>query len=634
VGNFKKSKRIFILAGICLPVLLMSGALTSCIGPAPAGEEQTTTGPASITVSPEESYNPVMTQHTIIAEVLTGNGGPAENTTVVWILNRFPDAVGDVVSAYQEQRDAPRDNHYVSTTTDDNGEAKLTITSTRPGDTDVTAYVPDIEDATKHKVFSTKHWLNLQVEWPESATNLAGTSHVFTTKLTTVVTETQLPGYPAGWTSIRRGVGDPAPGYKVRWSIIDDSPPAYFAEGNKSTKVWTSTTDRLGEAAVTLEQIGPASGENVILIEVLAPDDVPMFTSQVNKAWVSPTLQLTKSGPDTAILGSDFSYTVGVKNTGDVAATAVIVRDTIPSGLTYVSSQPKGTVAGNMVSWNLGKLDPDESQNLSLTVKAAQEGRWTNVARATSAEGLEAEARATTQVIAPSVDITKVGTTAINLGDNASYTITVENTSNVTLSEVTVKDDIPQGMSYVSSSVDAQQAGRLVTWSLGSMNAGATKQINLSLKGEDRGTWTNTVTVTTKEGASARAEAKTLVIAEAGVTIQSTDTDDPVVVGGQTTYVITVKNQGKIDVHNLVVVDELPAQTSFVSAQGPMDYSEVAGMVTFKPVAVLNTGESLTFRVTVKANAEGSALNSVTLTYTEFGASVTVQEGTTIYKIN
>jgi len=245
------------------------------------------------------------------------------------------------------------------------------------------------------------------VEWPESAINLAGSSHVFTTKLMTVIAEAQLPGYPAGWTSIRWGVGDPLPGYKVRWSIIDDSPPAYFVEGNKSTKVWTSTTDKLGEASVTLEQVAPASGENVILIEVLAPDGAPMFANQVTKAWVSPVLQITKSGPDTAILGSDFSYTIDVKNTGDVAATAVIVRDTLPSGLTYVSSQPKGTVAGSMVSWNLGKLDSGASQTLNLTVRAAQEGRWTDLARVTSAEGLEAEARATTQVIAPSVDITK-----------------------------------------------------------------------------------------------------------------------------------------------------------------------------------------------------------------------------------
>jgi len=102
VESFKKPKRIFILAGVCLPILLLSGALTSCIGTVPAGEGQVAATPASVTVSPEESYNPVMSQHTITATVLNEGGGPVENTTVVWILNRFPNAVGDVVSAYKE----------------------------------------------------------------------------------------------------------------------------------------------------------------------------------------------------------------------------------------------------------------------------------------------------------------------------------------------------------------------------------------------------------------------------------------------------------------------------------------------------------------------------------------------------
>jgi len=621
-----------ILAGIGVTVLLLSGGLTACMAPAPAGTAVSV--PVSVSVSPEEDYNPVMTQHTITAQVMADGGGVAADTEVVWILNRFPDAVGDVVSADIEDMDADRDNHYVTTTTNSEGQASIVITSTRPGDTDVTTYVPGIVDASVHKVFSTKHWLNLQVKWPVDATNLAGSSHVFTTKLMTVMSEAQLPGYPPGWLTVKRGVGDPLPGYKVRWTIIDDSPSAYFSEGSRQTKVWTSTTDNLGEASVTLEQTGPASGDNTILIEVLAPNDITMFNEQATKTWVSPTLRLTKDGPETALIGNTVTYDIEVTNTGDIASNGVVVKDTLPKGMTYVSSTPSGSVSGGVVTWNVGTLATNASKAIALKLKAAQEGSWTDVARVTSAEGLEAEARATTKVIAPSVQITKTGTDAIHLGENADYTITVKNTSNIALTGVKVRDDIPAGMSYVSSTVDADQAGRVVTWNLGSVAAGATETIGLTLKSTDRGTWTNSVLVTSAEGASASAEKKTLVIAEAGVTISTTDSIDPVVVGQQTTYIITVKNQGNIDVHNLVIKDSLPAQTRFVAADGPVAHTAAAGVVTFEPVTVLATGQTLTYEVTARATVEGSALNNVTLTYDEFGAAVVVQEGTTIFKIN
>jgi len=622
----------FILAGISVTVLLLSGGLTACLATVP--EEAAEAVPVSVSVSPEEDYNPVMTQHTITAQVLAEGGGPAADTDVVWILNRFPYAVGDVVSADMEDMDADRDNHYVTTTTNAEGQASIVITSTRPGDTDVTTYVPGIVDAAKHKVFSTKHWLNLQVRWPVDATNLAGSSHVFTAKLMTVMSEAQLPGYPPGWLTVKRGVGDPLPGYKVRWTIIDDNPPAYFSEGSRQTKVWTSTTDVMGEASVTLEQSGPASGDNNILIEVLAPDDITMFQEQVTKTWVSPTLRLTKDGPETALINNTVTYDIEVTNTGDIAASGVVVKDALPKGMTYVSSNPSGSVSGSTVTWNLGTLDKGVTKAITLKLKAAQEGSWTDVARATSAEGLEAEARATTRVIAPSVQITKTGTDAIHLGENANYTITVKNTSNVNLTDVKVRDEIPAGMSYVSSTVDADQAGRVVTWDIGTLAAGASETIGVTMKSTDRGTWTNSVLVTSAEGASASAEKKTLVIAEAGVTIQSTDSLDPVVVGQQTTYIITVKNQGNIDVHNMVIADSLPAQTRFVSADGPVAYTAAAGVITFDPVAVLTTGQTLTYEVTVQAESEGSALNNVTLTYDEFGAAVIVQEGTTIFKID
>ncbi len=850
--------RILALASVFL--FLFSGVLVSCKAASlEASPEPTSTSgvPASIIISPEESYNPVMTQHTVVASVLTEGGEPAVGTTVEWILNRFPGAVGDIVSAYNTQGGLKSDNYYATTKTDDKGEAKIIITATRPGDTDITAYVPAIQDPAKHKVFATKHWVNIQVRWPEDATNVTLTSHVFTVRLMTVVTEVQLPGYPEGWTTIRMGVGEGLEGYELHWTIVDDDPAIYFAEGDQRTKVWTSTSDGRGEALVTIEQVRAGRGENTIQIEVLSHDGITMFQHRVKKTWIAPMLELTKGGPETAVLGERVTYHILVKNTGDGDATGVVVRDTIPEGMMFLSSQPGAKVSGDTVSWNLGTLHAGDSVSITLVLKASRAGCWTDMARATSVEELVDEASATTCVIAPSIEIEKTGPAELTQGTNGTYTITVRNTGESTLTDVRVTDQIPQGMGYVSSSLVGTQAdnqvswglgslssgqqrtisltlkgetagtwtnsasvtcdegvtdtdsattrviapsveiektgpaeltqgtnatytitvrntgestltdvrvtdqipqgmsyvgsslvgtqadnqvswglgslssgqqrtisltlrgetvgtwtnsasvtcdegvtdtdsattrviapsveiektgptaryllqtadyvirvrntgdvvlndvtvtdeiptgmsfvsstgggtvfGRSITWDLGSMNPGETKQFGLTLRCDQRDTWTNVATVTTKEGATDTSEQETLVIAEAGLTISSTDRVDPIAVGERTTYVITIRNQGEIDVHNVVIVDALPVQTKFISATGPATYSVSAGRVTFLPVAVLAVGESLIYEITVEAVYGGSALNRVTLTYDEFRLQVIVEEGTTIF---
>ncbi|MCD6452902.1 MAG: DUF11 domain-containing protein [Dehalococcoidales bacterium] len=633
----KAHKRIGgILTLVGVMSFLLPGNLVSCTSqissPAPESVLSPVT-PVSVTISPEESYNPVMTQHTMVARVLAEGGVPAEGVTVEWMLNRSPDAVGDIVSGYVAESDAKQDNTYAITKTDANGEAMLTITATRPGDTDITALVSAIQDPARHKVFATKHWLNLQVQWPGDAVNMAGTDHVFTTKVMTVSTETQLPGYPPGWTSIRRGVGKGLPGYSVRWTIIDDNPQLCFVDGNRIRMDWMSISDDRGMASATVRQLKPASGDNTILIEVLAPDGVPMFQHRVTKNWTSPVLQLTKTGPDSVVVGSNLTYHLTLRNTGDGDATRVLVRDTIPEGLTYVSAEPQASVSGKEVSWTLSRFSPGSSVPLTLTLKAASAGQWTNIASVTSAEGLEAEASATIRVVAPSVKIEKTGPTAVYVPENADYLITVENTGDTVLNDVTVTDTIPQGMSFVNSTIENYVTGITVTWNLGRMNPGETKRFGITLKSEQRGSWTNVATVTTKEGSTDQSQQKTLVLAEAGVTISSTDTVDPIAVGEQTTYHTMVTNQGIIDVHNLVVADTLPGQVQLVNATGPTSYSSSGGIVTFQPVSVLRSGQSLVYEVTVKAISKGSALNRVILTFDEFEAPVAVEEGTTIYKI-
>ena len=52
------------------------------------------------------------------------------------------------------------------------------------------------------------------------------------------------------------------------------------------------------------------------------------------------------------------------------------------------------------------------------------------------------------------------------------------------------------------------------------------------------------------------------------------DTDDPVEVGGETSYIINVRNQGQVPVTNLTVIADVPAQMAVVRVTGPSDHAK------------------------------------------------------------
>ena len=94
----------------------------------------------------------------------------------------------------------------------------------------------------------------------------------------------------------------------------------------------------------------------------------------------------TKTGPATVNAGQSFSYTLAVANNGPSAAATVVVTDTLPAGVTFVSATAGGTLSGNVVTWPaIASLASGASQGYSVTVTAPATGTLLNIAASTSA---------------------------------------------------------------------------------------------------------------------------------------------------------------------------------------------------------------------------------------------------------
>jgi uncharacterized repeat protein (TIGR01451 family) len=536
---------------------------------------------------------------------------------VEWILNRAPGAVGDIVSL---DGSGPQkvDNTYGIVKTNNKGEARLTITSAREGDTDVTAYVPGIKDPAVHKQFAVKHWLDLTARFPNDAVNAVGTTHVLTVQ------------------TVKVSDGTPVGNVPVRFTITGNDPKASFKEAIPSSTTYTINTDTYGFAAVTLQQVTPAQGTNTVRIDVLAPPN-PNFvlvTKDVTKKWQATKLGLTKVGPEQIALLGQATYDIKVDNTGDLTATGVALTDEIPAGMSYVSSDPAGTVSKSTVSWNVGSLNKAESRSFKLVLQGTQAGLWTNTVVATSKEVGTATAQATTRVLpAPEVTIKKTGPSGVFTGFTRSYTLTVTNTGAVALNEVVVTDYLPEILSYKSSVPAGTVTGSQIVWNLGTLNIGETKEIVAILGGVKSGTALNTAKVTTREGVTSTDSLNITVLGAPGAHMSLIDSSDPVAVGDEFTYTIKVLNQSAgNNLHNMTIVGLVPGEMVYVSADGPTPFTVVGQEVRFGAVAELKPGDTVEFHIKVKANAAGAAVFNATMRWDEFGEPIVNQEGTTVFK--
>jgi len=194
---------------------------------------------------------------------------------------------------------------------------------------------------------------------------------------------------------------------------------------------WNFGTLANGQSSnATLTVTAPASGTLTNVANVNAPTLDPNPTNNVTPPVVTAVTPLadvavSKTGPAGNLFGANFSYTILVTNLGPSTATALVVTDSLPAGLVFVSSVPVTTTnAGNQIVWSaLGDLAAGAGTNLTVTVISTVRGSVTNLASA----GSPTLDPVPTNNVAPPV-VTAV-TNIPPLANPDSYAIT-ENTTN------------------------------------------------------------------------------------------------------------------------------------------------------------------------------------------------------------
>lgn len=270
--------------------------------------------------------------------------------------------------------------------------------------------------------------------------------------------------------------------------------------------------------------------------------------------------------------GGEIEYAITVQNFNQATLQGVVVRDPLQAGVLYPRDiSHNGVFEGNMeVVWHIDQIAPGEAVVLTWrgtvdpSLARTQDVLW-NEASLTSSGGLTATARAKSYVDFPRINVYKVATPQAGPGEVISYTVMVENPTNVPALDVAVRDPIP---TYVTNPSAISDGGLIetipaeqVVWHLDGLNAGERRllswegTLDLSIPAA-RGQITNTVYAGDLTGLAVQATSSTVLL-RPGLSLAKSAPAE-VIPGQEVGYSLTVSNTGQMKLRQVTVVDEVP----------------------------------------------------------------------------
>jgi uncharacterized repeat protein (TIGR01451 family) len=398
------------------------------------------------------------------------------------------------------------------------------------------------------------------------------------------------------------------------------SEPTAAADGNKL--VWV--IDSLGpKANRSIKISGVATGGRQL------EHSTAITYSVRNTAVVQivePALELMRAAPVEALLCEPITVEFTVTNTGTGAAQNVQITDNLPAGLQTVDGKGKVTL-------DAGTLAAGESRRFSIKLRATKTGAYVDKAIATSASGIKAESEATTTTVRqPILTIAKSGPKRQYLGRSVTYEITVANKGDGPAQNTIVEDMIPPGVTGVEATSGAQSSGSKLTWELGTLEPNASKSVRVSYTPTKEGEVLATATASAYCAEPVTDSIKTTVAGIAAPHLEVVDVEDPVEIGGTTTYMVTVSNEGSAADSNIRLVCTLDDKVQYVSSAGATPGSVMGKTVNFAPLRSLDSKSKATWRVIVRGVQPGDVRFKVAMHTDQLSLPVEVTEATHIYQ--
>ncbi len=338
-------------------------------------------------------------------------------------------------------------------------------------------------------------------------------------------------------------------------------------------------------------------------------------TTCTRMAVVEPELKLMKSAPATAIQCDRIPISYTISNEGTGYACDIQIKESLPEGMMTSDGSSE-------LVYTIDQLGPGESKTYDVALDASKPGEYTSKAMAMSRTAGEMHSNQTTvKVTKPMLTIKQSGPDKQFIGREMTYQITVSNEGDGVARDTMVSAMLPEFTQFGGATMGGEftrsSPGR-VNWSLGELQAGETKTVEMKLMANEEGTLESYAMAEAYCADQVSDSVKTSLEGISAIRLEVIDIDDPIVMGDNVQYVISVKNQGSRAQNNVQITCMLEDSMEYISSTGPTDASVSEAKITFAPLDRLAPKSTAEWRVTVKAVAEGdqrfkTMLNSDTL---------------------
>jgi len=406
---------------------------------------------------------------------------------------------------------------------------------------------------------------------------------------------------------------------------VNDRVGSNFTATDSDPKATTSTG---GNASWSLGTLGPKETKTITVKGSSAEEGVvttcgyatynPVACQDIHV--VKANIELTKSEPADELICDPIPVTITVKNTGTSKLTGVKVSDTLPAGMT---SDSKSELA-----FDAGTLAPGESKEFKYNAAASATGKLVNAAKATSDQGVSAEASASTTVHQPVLAISCKATEQQFMGRKFDVCYTVSNTGDAPAAGTKLEVTIPAGLTVASTTGNGTVTGSKVTWDLGAVDAANPQNVCVTLSGTSGGSYDFAATAKGACAAPASTTCSTKIVGIPAILLEKSDDPDPVAVGDTTTYTVKVTNQGSADDHNVQVIVEIAPELAPVSSSE----GSISGQtVTLPVVETLGPKQAVTYKIVAKGVTAGDGHTVFKLTSDVLKSQITAEESTHVY---
>ncbi len=411
-----------------------------------------------------------------------------------------------------------------------------------------------------------------------------------------------------------------------------------------SPGVVTCTTPQLSNGALTSFNINvtantPAAAANnsATVASAIQTDSTPANNtdSETTEIRAAADLSVTKAdSADPIHVGETVQYKVDFANAGPSGATSVVVTDTLPAELTYVdgTSDPRCNAGvGNTVVCNIPTLASGAGDTVTIDATGnAPAAPATDSVSIDAAEddlvpGNNTDTEDTTILAAADLAIDKSDDAdPVHVGDDITYTLDVDNNGPSGATNVVVTDDLPAEVTYDDTASDVRcdepvAGSGNVECDLGAIADGGSDSVDIVASADaPAAPATDSASVDADQDdlvpANNTATEDTTIRASADLSVDKTDSADPVHVGDQFSYSLDIANAGPSDATKIVVSDTLPAEVSYVDADSDPRCDETSPGVVECTSDLLIAGGTDSFEVAVTADTPAAAaLNNVTI---------------------